>query len=389
MAMRLVMDGCDLHRAATPTAGNLGLIKSAQYINSGGVPTPVSTARLLFFLQGSPTRDYQDGFTSIINSIWKSCSIGSTARETDFPSVKPVSASFSTAEKASFGTSNEQMAAGDVYKRKMEKFNSFSRCERDADIGGHKVKPEGGGVFDFGEVKKGSVKETKEVLKDDWHDPRWRASLWKAVRLLDRIRRRETDPSGSAFDHRLLLDNHVILLTVLGLFEDMLADIEGFKTLYRELTILLAASCLSNSPSVYGLIASCLLFEQFRSLVAKSSSPTFSAQYALLNEISTVAHSLFMCAAVGCHNVPLKGTREERITESWKVSLRDCFVGIKGGLARSYSTDDDSQSGEQEARHKSQGHAIRRADLASGGEGTGWEDEDDEMAVPCGPSSMG
>ncbi|KAK8854974.1 hypothetical protein IAR55_003714 [Kwoniella newhampshirensis] len=354
-AIRLVVDGTDLHRAGAATAGNLALFKSGRYLSSSGTPTPISTARLLYVLNGSKKREGEDGFIHRLLEKWRDCRIGPINRKVDHPGLRPIvpiPASFSEAEKAIFHRADAQRAAGHRYDQKVEKFELFDKCEKDSEIGAHKITAECGGVFDFEEITEGSLEEVKEALEEDWSDPEWRADLWSLVGRLDHLRERETDPSCSSFDYRLLLDNHIILLAVLGIFDDLLGSVEDFSAFYREVTVLLCAATLSTQPSIYSLIISALIYDQFHDLRSKTSSSTFSAQYTLLNEMAVTIHGMAMCATVGCHRVSTtEGTSGERTVKSWRAALRDCFSG--GG-------------GEQETGDKSSRHEVRGNDLRCG-----------------------
>nr|XP_031857127.1 uncharacterized protein CI109_007480 [Kwoniella shandongensis]KAA5524198.1 hypothetical protein CI109_007480 [Kwoniella shandongensis] len=338
--VRLVVDGCDLYRAAAPTAADIALIKCvylpvarhlevfanlAIYLHLPAISHPTHPTHLVFLL---------DCRGSIIRYTYRSSRFER--------SVLPEGAKFRILHRV---------------------------LQKDSAIGGHKVPAEYGGVVNFAEVEKESLAEVKRVLDEDWASEEWREELWNLVRLLDRIRTRETVPNATDFGYRLLLDNHVILLAALGLYEDLLpADVfSRYTKLYREITILMSASILSNSPSIYGLVYSATVLSELDHLYqSRSTSRTFKFEMSLLEEILIISNGLFVSAVVGCQNTHSDEQLKERVMRSWwLLRAPGCHIGSAG--PRVYRGGDVGEA----AGDAGQGHEVRRSDVESGAAGAG------------------
>ncbi|WWD17581.1 hypothetical protein CI109_102022 [Kwoniella shandongensis] len=285
--VRLVVDGCDLYRAAAPTAADIALIKCvylpvarhlevfanlAIYLHLPAISHPTHPTHLVFLL---------DCRGSIIRYTYRSSRFER--------SVLPEGAKFRILHRV---------------------------LQKDSAIGGHKVPAEYGGVVNFAEVEKESLAEVKRVLDEDWASEEWREELWNLVRLLDRIRTRETVP---------------------------------------------------NATDIYGLVYSATVLSELDHLYqSRSTSRTFKFEMSLLEEILIISNGLFVSAVVGCQNTHSDEQLKERVMRSWwLLRAPGCHIGSAG--PRVYRGGDVGEA----AGDAGQGHEVRRSDVESGAAGAG------------------
>ncbi|WWC73366.1 uncharacterized protein I206_107333 [Kwoniella pini CBS 10737] len=169
------------------------------------------------------------------------------------------------------------------------------------------------------------------------------AGLTRVLHHWDKIDERSKKMSEDYFGKELLVDNIVILKKLLSIISQYTNDNihPEIIELYKNMVILLNMSILRSKPIVYALIFAALTFRVWQNLVDPNKrledkwKRTWAYQMYILNEISALGDSMFVCSAVSWHDRSDVVNAKERSwiravhEHAFSCDAADCPVPLK------------------------------------------------------------